>query len=43
MSCFEIFKLLFYKKNKVIRPKTRKWINLLDYSDDEEIYYRKDK
>ena len=41
MSCLEIFKLLFHRKNKVIRPKTRKWMTV-DDSDDEEIYYHCD-
>ena len=42
MSCFEKFKFLFRKKKRVIRPKTRKWINLVDDSDDEEVYYHCD-
>ena len=47
MSCFEKFKLLLRKKKKrIIRSKTRRWINLLDSdsgSDDDEVYHYSNK
>ena len=46
ISCFEKFKLLFRKKKRVIRPKTRRWINLIDSdsgSDDDEVYHYSSK